>query len=372
MISNSKILACTLFVILLSVSSAVAQVAEPDADKEQKPTEEWVKMTPQEYIYKWRHIAIDHMETYGIPASITMGQAILESGFGNGYLARVANNHFCIKCKSTWTGATITHADARPDDCFRVYDSVEASFEDHAEFLSEGKRYEFLFAYDSDDYKRWAHGLKKAGYATAADYGDRLIATIERYNLHLLDKKNGIEAYDEYVARELAMDPAALAPQGDVAQNVETTTETKTAEQGSEAQDMTIAYADRGIDPNNFRVTINSHHGYNVYLTNGAHYVVAKEGDTFQSLGALFTIAPATLRKFNDVKHHGEPKAGDVVYIERKMSRWNGSDMLHTAREGETLHLVAQLYGIRLQPLSKLNRVREDAQLKDGQVIRLR
>ncbi|MBQ5924964.1 MAG: LysM peptidoglycan-binding domain-containing protein, partial [Alistipes sp.] len=217
-----------------------------------------------------------------------------------------------------------------------------------------------------------AHGLKKAGYATAADYGDRLIATIERYNLHLLDKKNGIEAYDEYVARELAMDPAALAPQGDVAQNVETTTETKTAEQGSEAQDMTIAYADRGIDPNNFRVTINSHHGYNVYLTNGAHYVVAKEGDTFQSLGALFTIAPATLRKFNDVKHHGEPKAGDVVYIERKMSRWNGSDMLHTAREGETLHLVAQLYGIRLQPLSKLNRVREDAQLKDGQVIRLR
>ncbi|MBQ5924162.1 MAG: glucosaminidase domain-containing protein, partial [Alistipes sp.] len=87
--------------LLLTATASIAQVNEPEKGKEQKPTEEWVKMTPQEYIYKWRHIAIDHMETYGIPASITMGQAILESGFGNGYLARVANNHFCIKCKST-------------------------------------------------------------------------------------------------------------------------------------------------------------------------------------------------------------------------------------------------------------------------------
>lgn len=363
-----------LLMLLLTATASIAQVNEPEADKAQQPTEGWVKMTPQEYIYKWRHIAIDHMERYGIPASITMGQAILESGFGNGYLARVANNHFCIKCKSSWTGPTITHADDRPDDCFRVYDSVEASFEDHAEFLSEGQRYAFLFAYDSDDYKRWAHGLKKAGYATAADYGDRLIATIERYNLQLLDKEGGIVAYDEYVARELAMDPVALSATSQKSQSevITTITETSHEAQRDDICDMTIAYADRGIDPNNFRVTINSHHGYNVYLTNGAHYIVAKEGDSFAKLGDLFSIAPATLRKFNDMKSHDEPKAGDVVYIERKMSRWGGADMLHTVSEGETLHIIAQVYGIRLQQLSKLNRVRSNAELVTGQTLRLR
>ncbi len=379
MISNSKILVCALVATLFSVCSAVAQVAEPDADKAQKPTEEWVKLTPQEYIYKWRHIAIEHQELYGIPASITMGQAILESGFGNGYLARVANNHFCIKCKSTWTGATITHADDRPDDCFRVYESGEASFRDHAEFLSEGKRYEFLFAYDDDDYKSWAKGLKKAGYATAPDYAERLIGTIERYNLQLLDGKNGIEAYDKYIAKEYNMNPAELAPkseaegksEGDVKASGEKEAK-KEAKSDAKVQDMTLAYADKGIDPNNFRVTINSHHGYNVYLTNGAHYIIAKEGDTYAKLGELFHINAQTLRKFNDQKGGAEPKAGDVVYVERKLSRWMGGDLFHTVAEGETLHFISQLYGVRLQQLSKLNRVREGAELKVGQQICLR
>ena len=148
-----------LALVVCSVARLSAQVAEPEKGKELAPTEQWEKMTPEEYIYKWRTTAVDHMEVYGIPASITMAQAILESGFGNGYLARVANNHFCIKCKNSWTGKTIIHSDDNPDDCFRVYDSVEASFEDHAEFLSNGKRYAFLFAYDTDDYKSWAKGL---------------------------------------------------------------------------------------------------------------------------------------------------------------------------------------------------------------------
>lgn len=374
MIFNLKNVATTLLVAILSVTSVMAQVNEPDADKAKQPTEEWVKLTPQEYIYKWRATAIENMEVYGIPASITMGQAILESGFGNGYLARVANNHFCIKCKSSWTGRTITHADDRPDDCFRVYDSVEESFQDHAEFLSEGKRYEFLFAYDSDDYKNWAKGLKKAGYATAPDYAERLIGTIERYHLYLLDGKNGIEAYDKYVAEELNVDTKSLVPEQ---------TEVATAEVAAEVKDVvkadvhverdaTLAYADRGIDPNNFRVTINSHHGYNVYLTNEAHYVIAKSGDTFAKIGEMFQVAPLTLRKFNDMKSGAEPEEGDIVYIERKLSRWNGSDMLHTVTKGETLHFLSQLYGIRLHQLSKINRLREDATLVDGQIIRLR
>ena len=376
--SFKNICRCVLSVVTLTLGSmtiASAQVAEPEAGKAQQPTDEWVKLTPEEYIYKWRQTAIENMEVYGIPASITMGQAVLESGFGNGYLARVANNHFCIKCKKSWTGPTITHADDRPDDCFRVYESGEASFADHAEFLSEGQRYEFLFAYDTDDYKQWAKGLKKAGYATAPDYAERLISTIERYHLYLLDGKNGLEAYDAYLAEKLGQEAALLAEcmKGDDATNDDDRKEVASDEVAkSEIKDMTKAYADKGIDPNNFRVTINSHYGYNVYLTNGAHYIIAKGGDTFASLGKLFDIAPQTLRKFNDLKGAAEPAEGDVVYIERKASRWAGADMMHRVAEGETLHALSQIYGVRLQQLSKLNRIRPDESLTPGATIRLR
>ena len=361
-----KISILMLALFVSSIASLRAQVAEPEKGKELAPTEQWEKMTPEEYIYKWRTTAVDNMEIYGIPASITMAQAILESGFGNGYLARVANNHFCIKCKKSWTGKSIIHSDDNPDDCFRVYDTVEASFEDHAEFLSEGKRYEFLFAYDIDDYKSWAKGLKTAGYATAPDYAERLISLIERYNLGLLDQKNGLVKYDEYMAKEFAA-LVASPVDGTKSEEVAETEVVQTA-----VKDATKAYADRGIDPNNFRVTINSHKGYNVYLTNGAHYVVAKEGDNYERLGELFDIAPATLRKFNDVSKGVEPNEGDVVYIERKASRWSGSDMLHRVVEGETLYQLSQLYGIRLQQLAKLNRIHPEDALGVGQSLRLR
>lgn len=364
---TAKISILTLALVVCTIAPLWAQVAEPEKGKELAPTEQWEKMTPEEYIYKWRTTAVDNMEIYGIPASITMAQAILESGFGNGYLARVANNHFCIKCKKSWTGKTIIHSDDNPDDCFRVYDTVEASFQDHAEFLSEGKRYEFLFAYDIDDYKSWAKGLKTAGYATAPDYAERLISLIERYNLGLLDQKNGIAKYDEYMAKEFAS-------------LVESNNEPSTSDEPHEEQapeeetvkDATKAYADKGIDPNNFRVTINSHKGYNVYLTNGAHYIVAKQGDNYERLGELFDIAPATLRKFNDVSKSVEPNEGDVVYIERKASRWSGNDMLHRVADGETLYQLSQLYGIRLQQLAKLNRIHPEEKLIIGQSIRLR
>lgn len=361
-----KISILMLALFVSSIASLRAQVAEPEKGKELAPTEQWEKMTPEEYIYKWRTTAVDNMEIYGIPASITMAQAILESGFGNGYLARVANNHFCIKCKKTWTGKTIIHSDDNPDDCFRVYDTVEASFQDHAEFLSEGKRYEFLFAYDIDDYKSWAKGLKTAGYATAPDYAERLISLIERYNLGLLDQKNGLVKYDEYMAKEFA----ALVASPVDSPNSEEVAETEIVQ--TAVKDATKAYADKGIDPNNFRVTINSHKGYNVYLTNGAHYIVANQGDNYERLGELFDIAPATLRKFNDVSKGVEPNEGDVVYIERKSSRWSGRDMLHRVVEGETLYQLSQLYGIRLQQLAKLNRIHPEDALVVGQSLRLR
>ena len=367
---NRLIIEALTLVVMLVVSpvTLMAQVAEPEGAAAEA-AKEWVKLTPEEYIYKWRHIAVEHMEEYGIPASITMGQAILESGFGNGYLARVANNHFCIKCKSSWTGATITHADDRPDDCFRVYDTVEDSFRDHADFLNSGSRYDFLFAYDADDYKNWAKGLKKAGYATAPDYADRLIGVIERYNLHLLDKKNGIKQYDDYLAKRADIDLSALK-QSETSEVVLPEASVAATEEAQHT-DIATAYADSGIDPNNFRVTINAYKGYNVYLTNRAHYIVAKSGDTYESLAKVFSISAGNLRRFNDVARKAQLEEGDIVYIERKLPSWMGEELLHTVKDGETLHDIAQLYGIRLKSLTKQNTKRSNAPLAAGRTIRI-
>ena len=365
-IATTALAMATLFTI--TSTKAQAQVNEPEPGQGEEPTAEWVRLTPEEYICRWRAIAVEHRELYGIPASITMGQAVLESGFGNGYLARVANNHFCIKCKSSWTGRTVSHTDDAPDECFRAYDSGEESFRDHADFLSTGQRYDFLFAYADDDYESWARGLKQAGYATASDYAERLISVIERYNLQLLDQENGIELYDAYLAERLGQIPTP-APEPTVETEPTDIATTSGQAQGTEAG---TAYGGNNIDPNNFRVTINAHNGYNIYRTNGSLYVVAREGDSYESIGRTFEVAARSLRKFNDVENDTQPAAGDVVYIERKAARWAGDNMLHTVVEGETLYGLSQLYGIRLVQLSKINRMRPTEHLVAGQTIRIK
>ena len=367
-----RVLTILLFA-LFQVGVAVAQVNEPDADKALAPTEEWVKLTPEEYIYRWRATAVDNMEVYGIPASITMAQAFLESGFGNGYLARVANNHFCIKCKKSWTGRTITHSDDSPNDCFRVYDTAEESFEDHANFLCSGQRYEFLFAYDIDDYKSWAKGLKQAGYATAPDYAERLISVVERYNLYLLDREDGIKLYDEYLAKEFGISVEEKEQGEDATPKEESVVaEAESAQSAAEASDIVTAYSEQGVDPNNYRVTINSHRGYNVYRVNGTFYIIANEGDTFEYLGELFEISPKLLRRFNDLKGSVQPVEGEIIYIEPKMSHWNGEQMLHTVASNQTMRDISQMYGIRLKALTRLNKAYKGKELISGQTIRLR
>lgn len=317
------------------------------------------KITRSEYIAKWADVAIEHMEIYGIPASITMAQAIVESGCGNSVLARNANNHFGIKCGSSWTGDKVYHDDDAKGECFRAYTSAEESFADHAEFLNGRARYQFLFNYETDDYVNWAKGLKQAGYATAPTYAEGLIKVIEDEKLYLLDRKNGRKLYDNYVAQKLGINTPAPEPESP-------------AESESQVTDQTLAYADRGIDPNNFRVTINSHYGYNVYLTNGSNYIIAREGDTYASIGKLFELSVGMLRKFNDAAKGTEPKAGDIVYIERKASRWRGSNLIHIVEEGETLHLLSQIYGVRLKSLVKLNHTTKDTKLESGTTLRLR
>ena len=146
----------------------------------------YIPITSQQYIERYKAIAIQEMNLYGIPASITLGQGLFESGSGNGELARVANNHFGIKCTSDWRGKSYYKDDDNVNDCFRVYDKPEDSFRDHSQFLKR-KNYASLFTLDKNDYKGWAYGLKRAGYATNPKYPELLINIIQKYNLDRYD-----------------------------------------------------------------------------------------------------------------------------------------------------------------------------------------
>jgi len=165
------------------------------------------RQTREEYVDRYKHIAVSHMERYGIPASITMAQGILESDCGNSWLSTHSNNHFGIKCKRNWTGKKIYYDDDAKGECFRAYPSVEESYRDHAEFLDKQPRYDSLFAYPSTDYKSWARGLKAAGYATAPDYAQRLVRIIEESKLYLLDRPDGERLYANRHSRK--EDPTA-------------------------------------------------------------------------------------------------------------------------------------------------------------------
>ena len=170
------------------VNVNIPSIATPDAPS--------IILTPtynstEDYIAFFKAVAIHEMKLYGIPASITLAQGILESGSGKGRLARQANNHFGIKCHD-WTGPRIYHDDDRAQECFRKYNDPSQSYRDHSLFLAKRKRYADLFKHKITDYKAWARGLKRAGYATDPQYPKKLISLIERYKLYrydIFDKK---------------------------------------------------------------------------------------------------------------------------------------------------------------------------------------
>lgn len=311
-----------------------------------------VRLTREEYIDRYKSIAVAHMERYGIPASITMAQGILESDCGNSWLSVQSNNHFGIKCKRNWTGGKVYYDDDAKGECFRSYPSVEASYHDHAEFLDSQPRYDSLFAYSSSDYKSWARGLKAAGYATAPDYAQRLVRIIEENQLFLLDQPDGERLYASRSGRRITDPEGWFADQSSVDR---------------------VATSSSAVDPDNYRVTINAHNGYNVYETNGVHYVLAKEGDTFENIGRKFRLSPRNLRKFNDLKGKtAQPMTGEVIYIERKKKRWDGNAHTHICREGETAYAVGQSYAIRTRSVEKLNRLKPGSVLEKGRQIRIK
>lgn len=299
------------------------------------------RLTAREYIERYKHLAIADMADYGIPASVKMAQALLESDSGNSRLATLGNNHFGIKCKSTWRGETIAHDDDAPGECFRKYGSPEDSFRDHAEFLSTSPRYERLFTLDPMDYKAWARGLKECGYATNPQYPESLIRMIETHELYRLDTEDPLApAAPATLAETLPEDPAADLRR-------------------------------KKVDIDNYAVSTHSLGSRPVYHNNGSEFIVAEQGDTYGTLAALTGIRANTLRKHNDASATTLPLDGEHVYLRRKAGRSLNGRVMHTAAEGETLRDVAQRYGIRMRALARLNRIPPTGPLSMGQQIRL-
>lgn len=297
------------------------------------------KNTRQEYIDVFAQLAIQEMNEYRIPASITMAQACLESGDGNSSLAKEANNHFGIKCKSGWLGPTINQDDDLRNECFRKYGSVIESFRDHSKFLTGGMRYQFLFDYNIKDYKKWAYGLKKAGYATDPQYPERLLKIIEEFQLYKLDEYyNSATGY---------VSPGRI---------------------GGGSKLISKHRGNRGIDD----FSINPYETRNVEKRNGAKAFFAKEGDTYEQIAAEFSLKEWEILKYNDVEQGDRPEAGSIVYIQGKRGSAPRGNDFHTLKQGESLWSVAQWYGVRLNALYRKNRINRGAELKVGQQISLR
>ena len=267
----------------------------------------------EDYIKQYRDLAVDEMKKYHIPASITLAQGLLESGAGQSTLARKSNNHFGIKCGSDWQGKTVRHNDDARGECFRAYKHPKQSYEDHSKFLAGRPRYASLFKLKITDYKGWARGLKKAGYATDPRYAQRLIDIIELYDLDKYDKKGGLKWMKE--------------------------------------------------NPN----------PHQPYIANGLLYIVVRAGDTWKSISKELDISQKKLRKYNDLYKGYELRPGDILYLEKKNRKAQKEHIVHVLRAGESMYLISQKYGIRLNNLYKLNNMDADEPAPEvGTILRLR
>jgi hypothetical protein len=271
------------------------------------------------YIEQYHKTAVEQMRLYKIPASITLAQGLLESGAGESYLARVANNHFGIKVSTDWTGPYVLRDDDAPNEKFRKYKNAEQSYVDHSIFLQR-KRYASLFNLKITDYKGWAYGLKRCGYATSPTYAQNLITIIERYSLTRFDHVGNISIKDLVRANATMIG------------------------------------------------------GYQLAINNGIPYIRSHQGDDLKSISKVVGVPARKLRKYNELSKNCVLNEGDIIYLEKK-ARKAAKEMRrkpHTVQRGESMYSIAQSYGIRLKNLYKMNRMSPEDDLKVGTSLRVR
>jgi LysM repeat protein len=284
-IKSSLIPVLFLLLILSSISSSFAQ--SPDA-----------------YIQKYSSIAQEQMREYGIPASITLAQGILESGSGKSKLASEGNNHFGIKCHDTWNGATMHLDDDAPNECFRKYKSVDQSFEDHSLFLKK-PRYQELFALEITDYKGWAQGLKKCGYATSPIYAKSLIDLIEKYELTQFDTEQKPNEYSvsvnvsnnriKYITAKKKETLSDLAKRTGISERL--LTKYNDLEDGHSFKDKEIIY----MQPKRFKGSVKEHK--------------VKRGESIRDISQQYGIRIRSIERKNKLEHGAELKIGTVLKL---------------------------------------------------------
>lgn len=300
----------TLFLILLTGESINAQWKNPT----------WI-----EYIRTYKDIAMEQQDRYKIPASITLAQGILESAAGTGRLARIANNHFGIKCHN-WKGPYVRHDDDLRQECFRKYKSAVESYEDHSIFLTTRAHYAPLFRLNIRDYKGWAFGLSRAGYATDKSYPNKLITIIENYELYEYDVPGRIKS-----------------------------------ESGR------LHVNQKGFPQQSFNVD-----PHQVFRANNMLYVVARAGDDLRMIARELGFNPKKLASYNEIGLDFPLSKGDIIYLQKKKKKAPAPYFRHIVEDGDSMHSIAQQYGMRLASLYKLNKLPNDYMPEAGNVLRLR
>ena len=277
----------------------------------------------QEYIDQYKDLAIEEMLRYNIPASITLAQGVFESGAGRSELSVKGNNHFGIKCHG-WAGRSVYHDDDARNECFRAYDNVLQSYEDHSKFLRYNVRYNSLFTLQRTDYRGWAQGLKACGYATNPRYADKLIELIELYKLYELDKAT---SYDKFMAKRGGYDKPV-------------------------SQGMSL-------------------HPIKIYNKN--YYIIARAGDTFKGIGEEIDISYRKIAKYNERDKNDVLHAGEIIYLKKKQKKADKvyKNRPHIVKAGESMYSIAQRYGIRLKSLYKKNHLSPDYQARVGDTLRV-
>lgn len=322
------------------------------------------KNSVKTYIRQWAKVAQENMSNFGIPASIILAQGILESGYGNSSMARKANNHFGIKCLG-WEGEEY-YQSGSTRSCFRKYTSSRDSFKDHARILSTKDRYRFLFRYDIRDYRAWARGLKKAGYASNGQYDRLLIKTIEQYQLYKFDQEiagNGKvrltppdpvrKPQEVPVAMPLEPAPIAIEMQPIVADG-----SAELLIPASDAVDLEIRL------PENFVPEARIASGVAL-----RHHVV-QPGDQWLTIAEKYGLTVAELLAFNELDHFSVLTMGEPIYLEPKSESCRYAT--HTMRPGQTIWEVSQYYGVTEKYLRKINRLPKNRELNSGSELWLK
>ncbi len=326
------------------------------------------------YIQKYKDIAVREMHRTGIPASIKLAQGILESAAGKSELAQKANNHFGIKCGGDWKGDTFKKKDddfkngVRIESCFRVYKNPEESFVAHSNFLtnpSKKSRYGFLFDYKKTDYKKWAKGLKKAGYATNPKYPKLLINLIEDYEFHQFDKieLDELEKTDE----NLPVTPVIIADNQDANSEIEgdpvrppvsdkpiqrpSNEPTKAKEKEKEKEKP----KENPLRKPPQKPTKTSEYG--TFSINSVEAVLVQKGDTPQSLAKRYKIKMSKIVKYNELQPPYDLKEGTYIYLQPKRNIYQGKENYHIVKNNETMHDISQRYGLRLSRILKRNQI---------------